>query len=334
MKKALSVLLALCMLWSLMLTACVAEETKENDGIIVLTVGSATMKVNGADMPIDEQGTTPVIVRDRVLLLVRAVVEQMGGTVAWNGETEQVTLRCGADEIQLTVSSTEAYFNRQLRTLDVAPVVMNDRTMLPIRWIAECFHFRVDWNEHDQTVTIAKTNPASTEPDRKPNENPPTAGKSLVVYFSATGNTKALAEKIAEVSGADLFELVPEQAYTSADLDYNNSNCRANREQHDSAARPAISGKIENLEAYDTLFIGYPIWWGTMPKIILTFLESYDLSGKTVLPFCTSGGSGIEASVAAMKTACPNAEVKDGFRGTANSGNAQLEEWIQKSLSQ
>lgn len=150
----------------------------------------------------------------------------------------------------------------------------------------------------------------------------------MVVYFSATGNTKTLAEKIAALSGSDIYEIVPETPYTSADLNYNDSNSRATREQNDASARPAISGRVENIESYDTIFIGYPIWWGTIPKIINTFLESYDFSRKTIMPFCTSGSSGISTSVSAIRNTCPNSVVTAGFRGTSSTTNTQIQNWL------
>ena len=115
------------------------------------------MTVNGNDMPVDEQGTVPVIVNGRTLLPVRAVVEQMGGTVDWNGETQEVTLIYGEDEIKLTIGSTEALLNGEKQTLDVAPTVTNGRTMLPIRFIAESFKFNVSWNGDEQRVTITNS---------------------------------------------------------------------------------------------------------------------------------------------------------------------------------
>lgn len=152
--------------------------------------------------------------------------------------------------------------------------------------------------------------------------------KKLVAYFSASGVTKKYAEKVAKAAGADLFEIVPEVPYSDEDLNYNNSDCRANKEQNDDSARPAIANKVENMESYDTVFIGYPIWWGTMPKVIRTFLETYDLSGKTIMPFCTSGGSGITSSVSAIKETCPNAVVCDGLRGTSRTDENEIESWF------
>lgn len=122
----------------------------------------------------------------------------------------------------LTVGGTEATVNGETKSLDVAPAVINDRTMLPIRLIAESFQFEVVWNEREQTVTITNSGNADQNPVTAPEEPTEPIGKSLVVYFSATGHTKALAEKLAKTTGSDLFEIVPEQAYTNEDLDYNN----------------------------------------------------------------------------------------------------------------
>ena len=154
--------------------------------------------------------------------------------------------------------------------------------------------------------------------------------KAIVVYLSCTGNTKAVAEKIAGLTGAELYEIVPEVPYTSADLNYNDDNCRANKEMNDDSARPAIASEAIDISQYDTVYIGYPIWWGTMPKIINTFLDTYDLSGKTVLPFCTSGSSGISTSVSAIRNIEPGAAVTDGLRASGASDNA-IETWINKN---
>ena len=154
-----------------------------------------------------------------------------------------------------------------------------------------------------------------------------TTGKTLVVYFSATGNTKAVAEEITRLTGADLYEIVPAVPYTDEDLNYNNNECRANQEMNNASARPAIGSEAMDVSSYDTVFIGYPIWWGTMPRIINTFLDTYDLSGKTVLPFCTSGSSGITQSVTDIRTAEPDADVRDGLRASG-ANDSSIENWI------
>lgn len=331
MKKAISILFIICSLFTLCsITGCAAEETTPMpDNIeIILQINNPMMTVNGEEKPIDDEGTAPVILNDRTLLPVRAVVEEMNGTVAWNEDTQEVTLKYGNNEIKLTIGSLSAQLNNETQTLDTAPTIINDRTMLPIRFIAESFKFDVTWEESTQTVTITKETEA---PSSVPTITPEPVTNNLnaaVVYFSATGTTKLLAEKIADASSADIYEIIPEVPYTNEDLNYNNDSCRANQEQNDNSARPAIAQSIENIEAYDTIFIGYPIWWGTMPKIINTFLESYDFSGKTIMPFCTSGGSGIATSVSAIRIACPNSNVTEGFRGTGSTTNTQIEEWL------
>ena len=118
-------------------------------------------------------------------------------------------------------------------------------------------------------------------------------GKSLVTYFSPTGTTKKAAQKIAAITGADLYEIRPEVTYTTADLDWQNKNSRSSVEMNDPSSRPAIADHSANVEAYDSVFIGFPIWWYTAPTIIKTFLEAYDFSGKTIAFFATSGGTDV-----------------------------------------
>lgn len=156
-----------------------------------------------------------------------------------------------------------------------------------------------------------------------------TAENILVSYFSCTGNTQTVAEKIAAASEATNYRIIPQDPYTDADLNYNDNDCRANREQNDPDARPAISGSVEDISAYDVIFIGYPIWWGRLPKIIYTFMDAYDLSGKTVVPFCTSGGSGISTSVNEIRQLEPDATVLDGRRFSASVSEENISEWIE-----
>ncbi len=140
--------------------------------------------------------------------------------------------------------------------------------------------------------------------------------KVLVAYFSCSNNTKGVAESInSQVNNSYLYRITPAVPYTNADLNYN-SDCRANREQNDPTARPAISGSVDNIEQYDVIFIGYPIWWGQAPKIIYTFFESYDydFDGVTIIPFCTSGSSGISSSATNLHNLAPKANWKSGAR--------------------
>ena len=126
------------------------------------------------------------------------------------------------------------------------------------------------------------------------------AKRILTAVFSASGVTKAVGEEIARIAGADFLEIVPEKPYTAEDLNWMNKNSRSSVEMQDPAARPALAGTAPDMAAYDTVLLGFPIWWGVAPRIVETFLESYDFSGKTIAPFCTSGGSGVGKSDAAL----------------------------------
>ena len=150
----------------------------------------------------------------------------------------------------------------------------------------------------------------------------------LVAYFSRTGNTEKIAEKIVDITDADVFEIEAEIPYTDEDIAYNNSSCRANVEQADKTVRPEISGEIENINQYDYVFLGYPIWWGEEPRIIDTFLESYDFSDKTVIPFCTSGSSGISTSEKNISELVPIGEQINGKRFEADSTENEISDWI------
>lgn len=153
--------------------------------------------------------------------------------------------------------------------------------------------------------------------------------KKLVAYFSASGTTAETAKRLASAVGADIFEIRPAVPYTRADLDWTRSDSRSTVEMKDPHSRPEIASRCANMEEYDTVYIGFPIWWYVAPTIIDTFLESYDFSGKTVIPFATSGGSGMGKTVDVLKTVCPNAVWKKG--GVVNGMSAKaLGEWAEK----
>lgn len=136
--------------------------------------------------------------------------------------------------------------------------------------------------------------------------------KILVAYFSATGTTESVAEKIADATDGRLYEIVPEKEYTSADLNWNDDSSRSSVEMNNPESRPSLGGSPVDVAAYDVVFIGYPIWWDQAPRIINTFIESHDLKGKTVIPFATSGGSGISNSVEVLKNTYPELNIKEG----------------------
>ena len=181
-----------------------------------------------------------------------------------------------------------------------------------------------------------KTEEPTPVPDPEPDPNPdptpdptPSGGRALVVYFSCTNTTKGIADRIVEVTDAATWRINPEVAYTSEDLNYNHSSSRANREQNDPSARPAIKGKCENLADYNVVFLGYPIWWGKAPKVIFTFLESHNLAGKTIIPFCTSHSSGIGSSDTDLHSMVAGAEWKQGRRFSGNESKETIEKWIE-----
>lgn len=156
--------------------------------------------------------------------------------------------------------------------------------------------------------------------------------RKLVAYFSASGTTAKVAETLADAIGADIFELAPAIPYTTEDLNWRNANARSTVEMKNPASRPAIARKRGNMDEYDTIFLGFPIWWYVAPTIINTFLESYDFSGKTIIPFATSGGSDMGQTNARLQVSCPDAILQEGrvFRGTVS--RAELAAWAQKFL--
>ena len=156
--------------------------------------------------------------------------------------------------------------------------------------------------------------------------------KILVAVFSASGVTKKVGKEIARIAGADFYEIVPEEIYTAADLDWMNKKSRSSLEMNDPSARPRIAGGALDMAAYDTVIVGFPIWWGVAPRIIDTFLESYDFSGKKIIPFCTSGGSGVGRSDTALhKDVSGDAEWARG-RQINRPNEAEIRRWLNEVL--
>lgn len=156
---------------------------------------------------------------------------------------------------------------------------------------------------------------------------------TLVAYFSASGTTARAAANLAQATGADLFEIRPAQPYTRADLNWNNKSSRSSVEMNDESCRPAIASTVDNMDAYSTVFVGFPIWWYVEPRIIDTFLESYDFSGKTVVPFATSGGSGLGRAPQRMATIAKGAMVCEGKVLNGNPSVASLRTWAESQMA-
>ena len=157
-----------------------------------------------------------------------------------------------------------------------------------------------------------------------------TQRNTIVVYFSATGNTQSIAESIANGLSADIYEIVPKNTYSDADLDYNDNNSRSTLEMNDVSARPEILGTIGNFEQYDTVFLGYPIWWGEAPRIMDTFVESYDFTGKTIIPFCTSASSGIGSSADTLEELAGTGNWMNGQRFNESESADKVLEWAKQ----
>ncbi len=152
--------------------------------------------------------------------------------------------------------------------------------------------------------------------------------KVLVAYFSASGVTAKAAQKLAKAAKGDLFEIKPEKPYTSADLNWNDKNSRSSVEMNDRSCRPAIASKLDNMADYDVVFVGFPVWWYREPSIIDTFIESYDFGGKTVIPFATSGGSGLGETAKNLQALAPAAKVVEGKKLSAMATEAEIENWV------
>ena len=152
----------------------------------------------------------------------------------------------------------------------------------------------------------------------------------LVAYFSASGVTKKIAKKLAGVIGADLYEITPSKPYTDADLDWMDKNSRSSVEMKDKTSRPEVEGKLTNIDDYTKIFVGFPIWWYTAPTIINTFLEMYNLEGKTIIPFATSGSSGMGSSSKDLSVSAKGATVVEGKRFPASASETELKQWAER----
>ena len=183
--------------------------------------------------------------------------------------------------------------------------------------------------EETSAATEEAQGPAEATGSEEPKTDNASEGKSvLVVYFSATGTTKDVAEKIAAITDADLYEIKAAQEYTEADLDWHDDNSRTTKEQDDKSVRPEIGSDPVTLDGYTTIYIGYPIWWGEEPRIMDTFVESYSFDGITMIPFCTSGSSGIGRSGTNLAENAGSGNWLDGQRFGAGASESEIQSWI------
>lgn len=172
------------------------------------------------------------------------------------------------------------------------------------------------------------TGDAEINQPSEPEQPEPEANNILVVYFSCTGTTKPLAEHVADSLGADIYEITPVQPYTDADLNYRDNGSRSSMEMNNPDSRPEISNSVSDMSQYDIVFIAYPIWWGEAPRIVSTFMESYDFSGKTIIPFCASGSSGIGHSADYLQELTNGATWLEGRRFSGGTSRSEMVEWV------
>ena len=191
-------------------------------------------------------------------------------------------------------------------------------------------------NSEEEADEVATSEDASSTNDEivgdissEVTESPEENGGTLVVYFSATGTTKGVAEKIAGITGADIYEIKAAQEYTDADLNWNDSSSRSTKEQNDSSARPEIGSDAVSLDGYTTIYIGYPIWWGEEPRIMDTFVESHSFDGITMIPFCTSGSSGIGRSGQNLADNAGTGTWLGGKRFGSGASEDEIRSWIE-----
>ncbi len=219
-----------------------------------------------------------------------------------------------ADREQFLILKEDKEMNKRIRIITILLMILS------ILAFAGCS------STNDTAEEPAETETAQTEEQEAV---PDESGKdTLVVYFSATGTTKGVAEKIAAITGADLYEIKAAQEYTSADLDWNDSDSRTTHEQNDKSARPEIGSDPVSLDGYSTIYIGFPIWWGEEPRIMDTFVESYDFDGITMIPFCTSGGSGIGMSGKNLESNAGSGKWLEGDRLNGSASEEELKAWI------
>ena len=199
-------------------------------------------------------------------------------------------------------------------------IVMYLLLLCMVLLLAGCGGNAVDSPTAEAAQETAEKNVTATE---REDEN-----RVLVAYFSATNVTEGVAESIADAMHASLYEIVPEEPYTEEDLNYDQENSRSTIEMKDSTARPAISGSVENMEQYHIIFLGYPIWWGEAPRILDTFVESYDFSGKIIVPFCTSASSALGSSASQLESLTEGAQWLAGQRFSGSSSREEIEQWL------
>lgn len=295
MKKIIFIMLIILSL-GILCSACFAD-TNANANSVTFQIGNPIMTADNEEIEIDQgRDTVPVIVEGRTLLPMRAIIETMGGTVDWDNEQQTIVLSYGNNQIELQINNSRAYLNGEEKEIEVPPVIINGRTMLPIRFIAESFGFNVDWNSTEQIITINKLSGEKLESDSEiqaviTEEDKDI--KALIVYYSYSGNTRRVSERMAEVLGVDKYEIKTVNEYPKDEYE----TASVADEERRSGNLPEIVKDLPDISEYDYIFIGGPVWNGDIAAPLAKYLEITDLEGKVVVPFWTNKGSGEEAYI-------------------------------------
>ncbi len=336
MKRLITVLVLIAVaISSFGISMCVTS-AEDKDITIKMQIGAPKMSVNGEEISIDEEGTVPVIVNERTLVPIRAIIEHMGGKVNWSDETRTVKLDYDKDRIELVIDNTTAFYNGEDYVLDTAPTIINERTMLPIRFIAESFGFEVAWDGGSQTVTITSSKSQQNEnilvayftlpePDGVDAES----GASRVIdNGEVKGAMQYMAQIVADETGGDMFQIKTVKTYSTP---HSALIAEAQDEQKNNI-KPELATHIEDLDKYDTIFIGYPIWWSDLPSVMYSFFDEYDFSGKKLVLLSSHGGSRLAGTPEMIAELEPDAVIEKNVftveRGNVPECESDLREWV------
>ena len=254
--------------------------------------------------------------KKRVITLFTVVVGILCGCSGINTETAVLNEKSTVQAISVTTSSNDyTYTVKDVKNMQ--DFLLNRPVSDNLKDKPYDMNNDGVWNVFDLCMLKHKLlSPAQNDND------------TVVVYFSRTNNTEKIANYIIDITGAEKYEIEAAVPYSDADIEYTNSSCRANQEQNDKSYRPEIAEPMESIDRYEVIYLGYPIWWGEEPRIIDTFLEIYDFSDKTVIPFCTSASSGIATSERNIKNHVPIGNLLEGKRFSASASKSEVEEWI------
>lgn len=266
-------------------------------------------------------------------ILVLCACLAIGAAVTLGGSASQTAQADTTNTvITMQLGSPNMTVNGTVRPIDgegTAPITVNGRTLLPLRAIAEALGLEVEWNGATQTITLHSID-AEQRSQTEQSEQPTNESKVLVAYFSATGSTKTVAGYIAEELSADTFAIIPAQPYVADDLNWQAAGSRVNREHEDESLRAVelVSATVENWDAYDTVFVGYPIWWGIAAWPINGFVQANDFDGKTVIPFCTSTSSSLGESARLLAESASGGDWQEGRRFSSSVAQSEVQNWV------